>query len=110
MDPNRWLQIEEVFHQAINLSAPAQLEFVAEVCDSSEIQAEVISLLEQVKEAMVFDRLRMTGIGSDLETIAERIANEVSNRADRTSNGGEDAGPGLPNAGPHRERQGSDPL
>src|SRR5262252_7917355 len=50
MNDDRWQRIEEVFHQAAELSAPERAPFLAAVCAGDDrLQREVESLLEHDK-------------------------------------------------------------
>jgi serine/threonine protein kinase/tetratricopeptide (TPR) repeat protein len=55
MTPERWQQIEEIFHEALDLDEPARRQFVEERAgDDVELCAEVNKLLEQFEDASSF--------------------------------------------------------
>lgn len=55
MTPERWQQIEEVFHEASDLEGAARLEFLEEKCAGDvELRAEVEQLLSQYEQASSF--------------------------------------------------------
>ena len=51
MTPERWRQVEELYHAVVELDAGAQTAFLAQACDDEELRREVESLLAAHDEA-----------------------------------------------------------
>jgi eukaryotic-like serine/threonine-protein kinase len=60
LDPARWERIQELFHQALELSEPERLMFLQSGCGGdTELLAEVLALLEEdAREALPLERNR----------------------------------------------------
>jgi serine/threonine protein kinase/Tol biopolymer transport system component len=57
MNPERWRQIEDIYHQALEQDAAGRDSFVAQVCGSDDaLRAEVSALLAQPPEGEKLDR------------------------------------------------------
>ena len=61
MEPQRWQQIEEIFHEALELDGPQRLEFLKkQTGGDDDLLSEVEKLLSQFDNASKFSRCPMT--------------------------------------------------
>ena len=67
MEPERWRQIEDLFHEASELDEGRRAEFLSQACrDDEELQREVESLLAHEKRAARFIETPVAGIAARL--------------------------------------------
>lgn len=87
MDPSRWQQIEDVFHQAIELPDSSRSRFVERICHTApEIKDEVISLLEHhIDDSEFLEHSPVSIIGPELNVVAVSFVSEMSESLPGTS-------------------------
>jgi len=67
MTPERWLQIDQLFHAALERDVEQRDAFLRDVCkDDESLRREVVSLLEAHEDANSFIRTPATDIAAEL--------------------------------------------
>jgi hypothetical protein len=60
MRPDRWRQVEQLYHAALEREEPARDAFLREVCrDDEELRSEVRSLLNQTDSGLLNHPLQL---------------------------------------------------